>query len=61
MTLTDTERNLLAALLAHFRISLMRQLTAPGNQLTDEGKARYRADVALAETIEAKLDEKAVA
>ena len=56
MTLTHAETELVRALLTHFRLDLLNQLRAP-NQLTEDGKARYRADAAMAETIAAKLDE----
>lgn len=56
MTLTTAERSLLRALLAHYRLSLLKQLSGP-HQLTAEGVTRYRADINIAEALDVKLRE----
>lgn len=55
-TLTTTERSLVQALLAHYRMSLVRQLRAPDSPLTADGRRRYEADIALAESAARALD-----
>lgn len=55
-TLTASERSLLSALLANYRISLAAALKRE-RDLTDAGRARYQADLAEAEALAAKLTE----
>lgn len=60
MNLTPAERALVQALLQHFRLSLITQLRNP-NQLTEDGQAKYRADIELADAIARKLEERVAA